>query len=72
LGISSPVLVVVNDADDACPTTHTNAIFEAITHEDREKHHISGANHYYSGKDQKPQLQEALSIITDWIGKTID
>jgi hypothetical protein len=28
---------------------------------------ISGANHYYSGPDQRQTLPEAVGIVTDWL-----
>lgn len=64
--IKAPLLLIVNDADDACPTTHTDAIWEAMDKTSGSKHHIAGANHYYLGKDQRSQLAEAVQTITDW------
>jgi hypothetical protein len=32
-------------------------------------HEIAGANHYYSGPDQRETLQEAVSIISDWTAR---
>ena len=62
--------VVIGDlADDACTPSHTRRLFEAIGHEDKEMHEIPGANHYYSGPDQKPALAQAVSIITDWLDR---
>jgi len=65
--IGKPILLVVNDADDACPTTHTDAIYEAARKDGIVKHHIAGANHYYVGAGQKEQLAQALGIISQWI-----
>jgi hypothetical protein len=28
---------------------------------------IEGANHYYSGPDQREALREAVGIVTDWL-----
>jgi len=69
--ISAPMLVIVNDADDACPTTHTDAIYAAIGHDRKTMRHVSGANHYYVGPGQKPMLQEAVGIVTAWIDQNI-
>lgn len=69
--ISRPIMVVVNDADDACPTTHTDAIYAAIRHDEKAKHHISGANHYYTGVDQKPMLRQAVSLVSDWVESSL-
>jgi hypothetical protein len=30
-------------------------------------HEIPGANHYYSGPDQRETLREAVRIVTDWL-----
>lgn len=65
--IIKPLLLIVNDADDACPTTHTDAIAAAARPERFRKHHIAGANHYYLGAGQKAQLSQALDIINQWI-----
>jgi esterase/lipase len=62
-----PVLILVNTADDACPTTHTDAIYAAIPHDDKEMHRIEGANHYYSGSDQRHHLGTAISTMQDWV-----
>jgi alpha-beta hydrolase superfamily lysophospholipase len=67
--ISVPVLVIGNSADDACTPSHTHRIYEAFTHEDKELHEIKGATHYYMGPDQLPRLQEAVGLISDWLGR---
>jgi pimeloyl-ACP methyl ester carboxylesterase len=67
--LSVPLLIIVNTADDACPTSHTDAIFAAATHEDKEMHRIAGANHYYSGPDQRQHLGEAISTMRDWVDR---
>ena len=28
---------------------------------------IAGANHYYSGPDQRETLAQAVGIVTDWL-----
>lgn len=67
--ITVPTLVIGNLADDACTPSHTRRLFEAIGTDDKEMHEIPGANHYYSGPDQKPALAQAVSIITDWLDR---
>lgn len=69
--ISKPMLVIVNGADDACPTTHPEAIYEAIAHSRKQKHYVPGANHYYAGPKQKPQLRQALDLVSTWIGNVL-
>jgi hypothetical protein len=32
-------------------------------------HEIPGANHYYSGPDQKQTLAQAVDVITDWLSR---
>jgi alpha-beta hydrolase superfamily lysophospholipase len=63
--ISKPVLVVENSADDACPTSHTQAMFDAVGHDDKEFYRVRGANHYYSG--QKEHLADALACVDGWL-----
>ena len=72
--IAVPTLVIGNLADDACTPSHTRRLFEAIGTEvigfaDKEMHEIPGANHYYSGPDQKQTLAKAVDLITDWLGR---
>jgi alpha-beta hydrolase superfamily lysophospholipase len=59
--------VIGNLADDACTPSHTRRLFEAIGHPDKELHEIAGANHYYSGPDQRGTLREAVGVVTDWL-----
>ncbi len=65
--LAVPALVIGNLADDACTPSHTRRLFEAIGHPDKEMHEIPGANHYYSGPDQKQTLAQAVDVITDWL-----
>jgi alpha-beta hydrolase superfamily lysophospholipase len=65
--IAVPALVIGNLADDACTPSHTRRLFEAIGHADKEMREIAGANHYYSGPDQRGMLREAVGICTDWL-----
>jgi alpha-beta hydrolase superfamily lysophospholipase len=62
-----PTLVIGNLADDACTPSHTQRLFSAIGHPDKEMHEIPGANHYYSGPDQRDKLREAVGVCTDWL-----
>jgi alpha-beta hydrolase superfamily lysophospholipase len=65
--IAVPTLVIGNLADDACTPSHTRRLFEAIGHADKEMHEIPGANHYYSGPEQRGTLRQAVGICTDWL-----
>ena len=65
--IAVPALVIGNLADDACTPSHTRRLYEAIGHPDKEMHEIPGANHYYSGPDQRETLRQAVGIVTDWL-----
>ena len=63
--VSKPVLVVGNTSDDACTPSHTDALFDAVTHEHKAKIEIKGANHYYMGQ---PELAaEATGAVLDWL-----
>lgn len=65
--IAVPTLVIGNLADDACTPSHTRRLHEAIGTRDKEMHEIAGANHYYSGPEQREPLARAVGIITDWL-----
>lgn len=67
--VAVPTLVIGNLADDACTPSHTRRLFEAIGCPDKEMHEIAGANHYYSGPDQRETLQQAVSIVSDWTAR---
>jgi dienelactone hydrolase len=63
--ISVPVFQIVNTADDACTPAHADAIFNAVTHADKERHVIQGANHYYFGQPEK--MQESVQAQAEWL-----
>ena len=67
--VTVPTLVIGNLADDACTPSHTRRLFEAIGTPDKEMHEIPGANHYYSGPDQRETLAQAVGIVTDWLAR---
>ncbi len=60
-----PTLVVGNGADDACTPSHTQRLYDAIPHDDKEIHQIPGATHYYLGQNE--QLSLAVEIYTRWL-----
>jgi pimeloyl-ACP methyl ester carboxylesterase len=63
--ISVPVFQIMNTADDACTPAHADAIFNAVTHADKERHVIQGANHYYFGQPDK--MQESVEAQGEWL-----
>lgn len=63
--ISVPVLQIENSADDACTPAHTQTVFKAIRHADKEVHVVKGANHYYFGQPDK--MLESVRIQSDWL-----
>jgi alpha-beta hydrolase superfamily lysophospholipase len=65
--IAVPTLVIGNLADDACTPSHTRRLYEAIGHPDKEMYEIPGANHYYSGPDQRETRAKAVAICTEWL-----
>jgi pimeloyl-ACP methyl ester carboxylesterase len=67
--VTVPTLVIGNLADDACTPSHTRRLFEAIGTSDKEMHEIPGANHYYSGPDQRETLAAAVGIVSDWLAR---
>jgi alpha-beta hydrolase superfamily lysophospholipase len=64
--ITVPTLVIVNTADDACPPSHPQAFFEALAGQDKLLHEVKGANHYYSGADQRAHLDEMAEHVLTW------
>jgi pimeloyl-ACP methyl ester carboxylesterase len=62
-----PTLVVGNGADDACTPSHTQRLFDAIPHSDKELHTIAGATHYYA--NQPEQLGQCVALYGDWLRK---
>jgi pimeloyl-ACP methyl ester carboxylesterase len=65
--ISVPALIVENSADDGCLPHHNRRFFDAIRHDDKEKHVIEGANHYYFGQPDK--AAEAVGVCRDWLAR---
>jgi hypothetical protein len=60
----TPVLQIVNQADDAVPATHNPAIRAALATNEKKYVEIAGATHYYSNQPQ--QLAECIGALTDW------
>ncbi len=65
--ITVPVLVIENSADDGCTPSHAQRIMEGIGHDNKEKHRIDGATHYYLGQPEK--MAEAVGITIEWLHK---
>lgn len=63
--ISCPVLVINNTADLACTPSHAQRLFDAVGHDDKEKHDVKDADHYYI--ERPDLLPEAVRICTDWL-----
>ena len=63
--ISVPVFQIVNSADDACTPAHAQAIFDAVTHADKERYVVRGANHYYFGQPDK--MEESVQAQSEWL-----
>ncbi|MFK8026279.1 MAG: alpha/beta hydrolase family protein [Ilumatobacter sp.] len=66
--ISVPLLVVGNTADDACTPSHTQRLFDAVTHDRKHMHEVRGATHYYTGPGGKAHMREAIGVISDFLG----
>ncbi|MFS3130216.1 alpha/beta fold hydrolase [Nocardioides sp. Bht2] len=62
-----PTLVIGNSADDACTPSHTQRLYDAVGHPDKQMRTIEGATHYYSGAAQVGHLNEAVEVITEWL-----
>ncbi len=66
-GIKVPFLVIDNSADDGCTPSHAERIYAGIGHDDKERHTIKGATHYYIGQPDK--MGEAVTLVVDWLGR---
>ena len=65
--ISVPVLVVGNSADDACTPSHTQRLYDAVTHERKHLHVVKGATHYYTGANGAAHMAEACGVIEHFL-----
>ena len=65
--ITVPSLVVTASADDACPPSHTDAIFAALGTKDKEAHVIKGANHYFSGPQGADHIAQLIALTGGWL-----
>jgi dienelactone hydrolase len=64
--ITVPAMVITASADDACPPSHADLIFDALASTDKQRAEVAGANHYFSGPNGRDHLAEAARIIGDW------
>ena len=60
----TPVLQIVNGADDAVPASHNTIIHAALRTRDKEMVNLDGATHYYVG--QPVHLQSCIGTILGW------
>lgn len=60
----TPVLQIVNSADDAVPATHNPTIRDALATADKTYYEIDGATHYYLG--QPELLADCIAKVQDW------
>lgn len=61
---ATPVLQVVNGADDAVPASHGPKVRAALATRDKEYVEIEGATHYYVG--QPDLLARCIGAVSDW------
>jgi len=61
---NTPVLQIVNTADDAVPAPHNVIIRDALATPNKEYVEIRGATHYYAG--QPDLLAECIHTLIDW------
>ena len=60
----TPVLQIVNGADDAVPASHNPAIYAAVATPDRTYVEIPEATHYYLG--QPELLTRCIDAVAFW------
>lgn len=64
-GISVPLLVIENSADDAVPVSHPACVYQAAQMEDKTFLKIDGATHYY--RDQPEHQSKVVNEIDIWL-----
>jgi len=64
-GISAPLLVIENSADDGVPQPHPGLIFAAAASSDKSMAVVESGTHYYMG--QPEQLASATHLILNWL-----
>ncbi|MEM8923426.1 MAG: alpha/beta hydrolase [Actinomycetota bacterium] len=68
-GVSVPLLVVGNSADDACTPSHTQRLFDAVPHDRKRLHVVQGATHYYTGPDGRAHQKEAVAVVGEFVAE---
>ncbi len=66
-GVTAPLLVIENTADDAVPVSHPACVFDAATTADKSFRRIDGATHYY--RDQPEHLALVVEQIRTWLAE---
>ena len=64
-GVSAPLLVIENTADDAVPVSHPTCVFEAANMADKTFRRIKGATHYY--REQPDHQARVIADIETWL-----
>lgn len=64
--VTTPVLVAYGTGDNAAFPAHAHALYDGVTHAERELYEIPGANHYFKG--QPELLAQLCDKIVDWLG----
>jgi pimeloyl-ACP methyl ester carboxylesterase len=66
--ITVPSLLIVASADDACPPSHNQQIFDALGANDKQMHVVEGANHYFTGPQGREHLGQTMELVDQWLG----
>ena len=64
-GVSVPLLVIENTADDAVPVSHPTCVFDAARMQDKTFRRIKGATHYY--REQPEHQARVIAEIEIWL-----
>lgn len=67
--ISVPGLIVTASADDACPPSHTDAMFAALGSADKKMATVKGANHYFSGPEGRMHIDACMDVCNEWLSE---
>ena len=70
--VSVPVLVLGATADNCCTPSHSARIYAGVGHERKQLHMVSGALHFFNNPESTRYLDEAVSVIGDFIDTSLD
>ena len=59
-------------ADNCCAPSHSTRIYAGVAHERKQLHMVKGAMHFFNNPDSTQYLDEAVSVIGDFVHSHLD